>query len=233
MKISLVIPAYNEEKNIKNTICKYTDFFKQHGFDYEIIAVDDGSTDKTRHEIEKCKDVICISYPKNQGKGYAVKRGVLRAKGDYVFFTDADLSYSPDCVLTAVSCLCTERANGVIGVRGERRDYPPLRRLASKIFCRVVKSVLRIDAPDTQCGFKGFDKSTARELFAETTLFGFGFDFEVLYLFGKTGKKLTWFPVPFTHRGESHIRLFSDSIKMLRDIIYLKFGKGGKIADMR
>lgn len=223
MKISVIIPAFNEEEVIKDTIDAYLDFLKKTFKDFELIAVNDGSCDKTEKIIRSFKDVICISYQKNKGKGYAVKRGVLRATGDYIFFTDADLSYAPENILKALSVFKENAFSGVLGVRESlNRDYPLKRRVASKLFSAFVRVILPTDIPDTQCGFKAFDKKTGKQIFSMSQIFDFGFDFEVVYLCQSFGKRLARLPVSFVHRQKSHVNPVKDFLKALKSIAYIK-----------
>lgn len=222
MKISLVIPAYNEERFIRKTLMAYKSCLEKITDSFEIIAVNDGSCDKTLDEIKKVDKVVCVTYDKNRGKGYAVKRGILRASGDYIFFTDADLSYAPSDIKRAVDKLETSGANIIIGERITKKEkYSPLRRLASKVLQRILSKVLKINAKDSQCGFKGFDKETAKQIFSRIECEDFGFDFEVLSIAGKMGKRCASISLEFEHRESSRVKLFSDSVKMLKQITRL------------
>ena len=223
MKISIVIPAFNEEKVIATTIKAYQDFLSKRNVDFEIIVVNDGSGDSTEAIIHQFKDVICVSYNKNRGKGYAVKRGVLRATGDYIFFTDADLSYAPENVLKALFLFDKKTFSGVVGIRENlSRDYPFLRRIMSRAFATFARLVLPTDIPDTQCGFKGFDKKTGREIFSRLQTFDFSFDFEVIYLSHVLGKSLVGLPVSFAHRSATRVRPVRDFLKAVKSMIFIR-----------
>ncbi len=223
MKISVIIPAFNEEEIIGDTLKAYLDFLRKTFKDFELIAVNDGSFDETEKIVRSFKDVICISYPKNKGKGYAVKRGVLRATGDYIFFTDADLSYAPENILKALSVFRESRFSGVLGVRESlNRDYPLKRRITSRLFSAFVRIALPTDIPDTQCGFKAFDKKTGKQIFSMSQIFDFGFDFEVIYLCQRLEKNLAELPVSFIHRQKSHVNLVKDFLKALKSMAYIK-----------
>lgn len=228
MKISLIIPAFNEEAVIGNTLSQCLDFLKANFCDYELIAVNDGSRDRTADIIRSFSDVICISYGTNRGKGYAVKRGFLRATGDYIFFTDADLSYSLGNIPKALELFRAKSICGVMGVRSIKgSNYPYLRRIFSRRLNRLLRLTLGISVPDSQCGFKALDKKTARDVFARSQIFGFGFDFEVLYLLKAMQKPLALLPLSFVHRTASHVRLFSDTAKILKSLIDIKLGRRG------
>ena len=224
MKVSVIIPAYNEEGTITRTLNIYKAFMSENFEDFEIIAVNDGSTDNTLKEIKAFKGVDLISYAKNKGKGYAVKRGVLKATGDYIFFTDADCSYSPQNVLRAVSIFSESSVAGVLGVRENRkRDYPLIRRAMSKGLEAIIRNVLTLNISDTQCGFKGFEKSAAKKVFSLSSIFDFGFDFEVIYLMNSFKKPVAVMPIEFDHRLGSKVNLFKDTVKILKDIFYVKY----------
>ncbi|MBR5155152.1 MAG: glycosyltransferase [Clostridia bacterium] len=223
MKISVIIPAYNEEDIIAEMLSEYWSFLTNNFTEFEIIVVDDGSLDKTLEIAKSFENTICISYKKNKGKGYAVKRGFLRATGDYIFFTDADLSYSPENISRAISIFQKTKASGVMGIRTNiDRDYPFFRRLVSKIFAKLVRYVISTNVTDTQCGFKGFEKSTGKQIFSRSQIFDFGFDFEVIYLSGVLGKPLATLPVSFKHRKETKVHMLRDSVRILKDLIYIK-----------
>ncbi len=222
MKISLVIPAYNEEKNIRKTIIAYKSYLEGTGEDYEIIAVDDGSCDNTLAEIKSIDNIICITYSQNRGKGYAVKRAMLRATGDYIFFTDGDLSYEPSDIGRAIAVFKSKSVNMVAGERIDKKEkYSVLRRLASFVLGLLLRYVLKLDTEDSQCGFKGFDKKSAREIFSQLRCSDFGFDFEVLFLAKANNLKRTSLPVSFTHRDNSRVNIISDSVRILKGIMQI------------
>lgn len=222
MKISLILPAYNEENLIKNTIIQCLDFFRQSEFKYELIVVNDGSTDRTEQIIRSFKEVIPVSYPSNRGKGYAVKRGILRATGDYIFFTDADLSYPLENIKKAMEIFHSTGACGVFGMRCDKNtDYPFFRRIISDLFQSLVHQLLNINFADTQCGFKSFDKHTARMVFSKCQIADFGFDIEIIYHISNQNLSLASLPVTFTHRTGSRVKL-SDSVALLKDVFLLR-----------
>ncbi len=227
VKISVIIPAYNEEKVIGKMLRTYCSFLSENFAEFEIIVVDDGSLDKTLKIAKTFKDVICISYKQNKGKGYAVKRGFLRATGDYIFFTDADLSYPPENISRAISLFRQTNASGVMGIRNWLdRDYPLYRRIVSKAVRRLARCVISGNIPDTQCGFKAFDKRTGKQIFSRLKIFDFGFDFEVIYLSNILGKTLVTLPVSFKHRRATKVQMLRDGFGILKDLIYIKRSGG-------
>ncbi len=223
MKISVVIPAYNEEKVIERTLIEYRRFLAENYDEFELILVNDGSRDKTLELAKRCRDVVCISYSQNRGKGYAVKRGFLRATGDYVFFTDADLSYLPQNISRAMEIFRATNASGVVGVRTNKsKAYGLFRRIVSDAFAALVGQIISTNLCDTQCGFKGFDRNTGKQIFLGSRIFDFGFDFEVIYLSQMMGKTLSAMPVSFIHRKDTRVRAIRDGAAIIRDLIYIK-----------
>ncbi len=219
MKVSVVIPAYNEEKTIKNTLISYAGFLKNSFDEFELIAVNDGSTDGTLREITSSDCAKVISYSQNRGKGYAVKRGVLMATGDYIFFTDADCSFAPDNIKHAVLIMEKGLAKGVVGIRENRdSEYSLSRRILSDGLKKLLGMTLKIDSSDSQCGFKGFDKRTAKYLFSRMKIFDFGFDIEIMYLAKKLRIQLEKFPVIFCHRSDSKVKPVLTAWRIFRDI---------------
>lgn len=224
LKLSVVIPAYNEEKNIKNTLTLLNEYLKKNFSDFEIIVINDGSTDKTEEIIKELGFARLFSEEKNRGKGYAVKKGILNAEGDCIFFTDADLSYSPEYIKLAAELMQKEKTDCICGKRFNlQNDYPPLRRLLSITFQNIVSAFLKLEVKDTQCGFKGFSKKAAETVFPFVKTNGFGFDFEALYyarLFGFSASEIS---VRFSHSEKSHVRIFKDSADMLFSLLKIKF----------
>lgn len=229
MEVSLIIPAYNEEKRIIHTIDHVLRFMGEHFNSYEVIVVDDGSIDRTVKILTKYKNrhLKIISQGENRGKGQAIKTGMLHAKGQYIFFTDADLPYPLEGMLTAIKVFRTTGTHLVIGSRDlykEKCDipYPLYRKVMSKIFSLFINVVLGLGIPDTQCGFKGFTNDTAKHIFPLVTIEGFGFDFEVLYIAKKYKLKIESIPVNLSHSEGSKVNIFSDSIKMVRDALKVR-----------
>jgi dolichyl-phosphate beta-glucosyltransferase len=227
--ISVIIPGYNEEKRILPTLKAVSAFFKQNFERYEIIFVDDGSTDKTRSLV---KDFITdhfmhvVRLSKNQGKGYAVKYGMLRARGQYRFFTDADLPYELSCFLSAIDVFNSHSCDMVIGDRdlpgsSGRSGLSWARRIGGRAFSAIANGLLKIDIKDTQCGFKGFTGDTAKEIFTRSTIRGYAFDVEIFILARELNLNIRNIPVNLMQRQYSKIHLARDSLIMLRDILRL------------
>lgn len=222
MEISLIIPAYNEEKQILNTLVNVIEYMEKLEVPYEIIVVNDGSQDKTAEMAKSLEPYIrLISYEENHGKGYAVAEGVKAAQGDYIFFTDADLSYSPDYI-AAGEKLLLDGAEMVIGKRDNKRsDYPILRRQISKAYKRAAHHILPLTVEDCQCGFKGFKSSAAKRLFQDLETEGFGFDTEILCRAQMYDMEIAEMPVVFQHKKDSKVS-FSGGVRMIRDLYRIR-----------
>ncbi|MBC8537201.1 glycosyltransferase [Clostridiales bacterium BX7] len=224
---------YNEEKRAAQTVAQADGYLRGLGVDYELIVVNDGSTDGTLAALEAAKTARTriVSYEKNAGKGCAVRRGVAATRGDVVIFTDADLSYGMELVGTALHIMRERGSRILIGSRKldreAYRNYPPLRRLMSHTFSTVVNAVLPLHVSDSQCGFKCFRGDVARELFAACTVDNFAFDFEVLYLARRRGIPIDEMPARVLVHGESSVHILSDSLKMLRELARIR-RSGGK-----
>lgn len=227
MKISLVIPAYNEESIIANTVESAIGWLDGHFDDYELILVDDGSTDSTADIMARYagERVRCLGYGKNRGKGYAVKTGVLSAEGEIVFCTDADLAYGLNVAAQAVKMMQDTGADLVIGSRRLAEDgygeYTPLRFAASKCFGVLVRLLSGMPY-DTQCGCKCYRRDAGQKIFSRCTEERFAFDFEVMLIADRLGLQTQQMPVKIINHRESKVRLIHDSLTMFRDIVKLR-----------
>jgi dolichyl-phosphate beta-glucosyltransferase len=229
MEISLIIPAYNEGNRIIDTIERSINFLNKNFKEYELIIVDDGSIDNTLSIINSVNNKLCKLIPlkENKGKGYAVKKGVLSSKGQYCFFTDADLPYGLNNILKSIGIMKDKKCDIILGSRalydGEHNvPYPLHRKIMSGLFSKYVNTVLNIGVKDTQCGFKGFNAYSARKIFSLTTIEKFGFDVEVIYLAKKFGYKIDYIPVNLTYSVGSTVHIIRDSLKMIKDVNNIK-----------
>lgn len=229
--LSIIIPAYNEERRIGATLARVTSYLDDRGASYELIVVDDGSRDGTCTVVRAASHarVRLLALPANAGKGAAVKAGVLASRGRSVLFTDADLS-TPIEELTRLEAALDGGADLAIGSRavpGEvAREQPLLRRLQGRGFHLVVRALgFRVVSTirDTQCGFKLFRGAVARILFGELTLTGFAFDVELLELAHKRFA-ITEVPVAWVHADGSKVRPGIDAARMLRDLVRIRWG---------
>lgn len=225
--ISIVVPAYNEENRITKTLQAIEAVMLASGETFEILAVNDGSCDKTADVIRSRENehIRLLTYEKNRGKGGAVKHGVEHAEGDYIVFTDADLPYPPENIPKACAMLA-EGYDAVLGKRVQKENgqkYPWYRTVMSKSFNLLVQSVLHIHEKDTQCGFKAFRKAAAKEIFKRITLTGWGFDVEMIFIAEKRGCKIGRIPVELFHENsESKINVVQDTLKMIGEVFTVR-----------
>ncbi len=227
--LSIVIPAYNEEKRVLGTLSRIIDYFKNRSEVYEIIVVNDGSIDKTKELIEnfsKNNNIKLISYEPNRGKGFAVRTGVLNSKGELILFTDADLA-TP---IEEYEKLLSYIRNGydiAIGSRALKESkivihQPFYREIAGKAFNKVVQLLTVKGINDTQCGFKLFKGDVGREIFSRCKLNGFSFDIEFLFYAKKLNYKIIEVPVIWIHQERSKVKLLRDGFRMLLDLILIR-----------
>ena len=233
MKISLVIPMYNESKIIADTAKTLSEYMQGNFDDYEIIFSDDGSSDGSAEAVRELNlpCVRVVGYAENKGKGSAVRCGVLAAEGDLVMFTDADLAYGTGVIREYFEAFAEDAGKNdsprmLIGSRNLNKDgyegYTFLRRIASKMYIKVLCLVGGFKLSDSQCGCKAFEKEAAKEIFSRCKVNGFAFDFEAILWAGKLGYKIKEMPVKIINHRESKVNVLRDSLRMLRDLIKIK-----------
>lgn len=227
MQISIIIPAYNEEKRIKKTIESILTYVQKKKYDYEIIVVNDGSTDKTKDVVQefKNKKIKIIDNLENKGKGFSVKQGFLTATKKWILFSDADLS-------TPIEELDTffryQEYDIIIGSRNLPDSLivikqPFLRSTLGKIFPFFVRLLLLSEIKDTQCGFKLFKKEVAKKIAEMQTIDGFCFDAEQLFIAKKIGYSVKEIPISWQNDERSKIRIIRDTIQMFMDLMRIKY----------
>jgi len=218
MYISVIIPAYNEGKNIANTVRSIFGYLKGKNIEHEIIVATDGSTDKTAEIVRLLKTEIptldLIEYQDNKGKGFAVKAGMIKAKGDLRLFTDAD-NATPIEHLDKFLPYVVEGYQVVIGsiaVSGHKvaaGSEPAWRRLFGKLGNLFIQIMAVPGIHDTQRGFKLFTAEAAEKIFSKLTIERFGFDIEALALARRFGYKIKEVPVDWKNAAESRVSLRS------------------------
>ena len=198
--ISIIIPAYNEEKRLPATLTAVKAYLASTTWDFtEIVVVDDGSRDNTPG-VARQAGVRLLQNPGNRGKGYSVRHGMLEAKGDWLLFSDADLSTPIEELEKLWSAIERERAQAVIGSRDLDRSLigvrqPLFREFGGRFFNLVIRLITGLPFHDTQCGFKLFEGAAAREIFRRQRVERFGFDVEVLYISQRLGYRTLEVPV--------------------------------------
>lgn len=225
MKISVIIPMYNESRVIEETAKTLSHAMQEAFDDYEILFSNDGSTDGC-DELVRALGLPCVrvtGYDQNRGKGCAVRTAMLEAEGDIIVFTDADLAYGTDVIKEAVDILNgTPSAGVLIGSRNLGKhgygSYGFLRRFMSRTYIRVLCLVGGFHLSDSQCGFKAFRRDAARSIFELAEVDGFAFDFEMILLANEQGIEIKEMPVSVLCHGDSKIHVFRDSFKMLAEL---------------
>jgi dolichyl-phosphate beta-glucosyltransferase len=234
-RLSVVIPAYNEEKVIGDSVAKVARYLAATP-EPELIVVDDGSRDRTREIVlEQRREfpfVRLLPNDRNRGKGYSIKHGILATRGDYVLYTDADLVYPIEGVEPFVHAL-NLGADVAIASRSHPRtlfalhprhfSYIYQRYLVGRTYINVVNRLLKLGVTDTQAGFKVIRGDAARAIFARTTLYDFAFDVEALFIARQLGYRIVEHPVYFLYLGEqSSVELVQDSLRMLADLVRIR-----------
>ena len=231
MHLSIIIPAYNEQERLPLTLSKIHSYCNSQSYNYEVLVVDDGSTDNTirvvtDNPLSEAGRLRILKNQRNRGKGYSVKRGVMASKGDYVLFSDADLSTPIGEVEKLFSAL-NERFDIAIGSRSIKGaqikvHQPFYREYMGKFFNRLVRIFAFKGIIDTQCGFKLFKGALARDIAAQMRVDGFAFDVEMLYLARRSGCRIEEVPIIWVNSPQSKVDPLRDSLKMLLDIINIK-----------
>jgi dolichyl-phosphate beta-glucosyltransferase len=229
MKVSLVIPAYNEEKRLPETLARVGEYVRARtGEEWEVLVVDDGSTDGTAESGRRAAaglparcEVVTLSA--NRGKGAAIREGVARSRGERVLLSDADLS-TP---IEEWERLRDAGAPVAIGSRAldeatVRRRQAWYRRALGKLFNRIVRALAIGGIRDTQCGFKLFDGDVARELFARARIDRFAYDVEILALARARGIRIAEVPVLWYNSPESKVSVVRDLFPTLRDLVRIR-----------
>lgn len=241
--LSVVIPAYNEETSIKNgSLLDVWSFLKKQKYDWEVIVVDDASTDNTlslSKDFAKTHIGVRVLEEPHRGKGGSVIAGVLKATGDVVIFTDMDQA-TPIAEIEKFVPKFEEGYDIVIGSRSGRKGAPIIRKLMAYGFSILRTMILRLPYKDTQCGFKAFKKEASEKIFSKMKIFtpiksglsekskakgaavSAGFDLEVLYLARKLGFKVAEVPVNWYHKETERINPIKDSFEGLRDLLKVR-----------
>ena len=229
MKISVCIPMYNENKVIAVTAKTLSDYMALHFKDYEIVFCNDGSTDGCDATVRALglPNVKVIGYQQNRGKGYAVRTAMLQSEGDIRIFTDADLAYGTDVIERIVKTFQEQpQTDLVIGSRNLQKDgyegYTFLRKIASKVYVKILCIVGGFRLSDSQCGCKAFSAKAAETIFKRCEVNGFAFDFEAILWATKYKFYFKEIPVKVINHGESKVHVVRDTIRMLNDLKKMK-----------
>jgi dolichyl-phosphate beta-glucosyltransferase len=234
--LSVVIPAYNEEKRIGRTLEEIMGYLKTKDYECEIIVVDDGSTDSTREMIRRFEGMdsrlSVIANKIGKGKGYSVRRGMLEARGKFALFSDADLSTPIEEIEKLIYWL-EKDYDIAIG----SRDLPDsqveihqsfLREGMGKIFNKIMNLIVFTGFKDTQCGFKCFKRYVVNEVFGKQRINGFAFDVENILIAMQHGFRIKEVPVRWLNSPYSKVSVVRDPALMLYDLFRIKFNNFAK-----
>ncbi|MGB8473017.1 MAG: dolichyl-phosphate beta-glucosyltransferase [Candidatus Acidiferrum sp.] len=228
--LSIVIPAFNEELRLPDTLERIAAYLPKLGGETEILVVDDGSKDRTAAVAESFRARLpglrVVSNGENRGKGYSVRHGMREARGRRVLFTDADLSAPIEETPKLLEAL--ESYDVAIGSRALDRSLITVhesrfREFAGIVFNAIVRVILRLSFVDTQCGFKAFRRERCQVLFEQQRIERFGFDPELLYLARHHGLRTKEIPVRWGHSPATKVNMLRDSIQMFVDVFTIRW----------
>lgn len=237
MFLSLIIPAYNEAERIRPSLQTAFDYLRERHYEAEILVVDDGSKDSTVEVVRSFiaahppeQGIRCTLVPlgSNQGKGAAVRRGMLEATGRIRIFTDADLSTPIYEVEKVIPLIESQQFDVVIGSRAlegrtlVKKHQPWYREAMGRFFNVLVQALVFRGIKDTQCGFKGFSDRAAKNLFSRQKVMGFSFDVEILYLARRAGYRVKELAVEWYNDERSTVGALSDSARMFMELLRIR-----------
>lgn len=229
---SIVIPAYNESARLPATLDAVFECIRRHGWNAEVIVVNDGSTDDTAKLVrERAKSeptLKLLENPGNRGKGYSVRHGMLAANGKVLLFTDSDMS-SP---IGEAEKLFKAIADGydvaigsrwLDGRRGQTQPQPLYRQFFGRCFNLTTRMIMRLPFADTQCGFKAFTHAAAQEIFSRQTIERWGFDPEIMFIAIHHGYKVKEMTVQWAHDERTRLSYLRDGMQMLRELMSIRW----------
>lgn len=226
--LSIIIPAYNEAKRLPRTLEKVLRFAESQPYEVEILVVENGSQDNTYQiakEIAADHPVMDVIHVTERGKGLAIKNGMLRAKGEFRFMADADLSmpieeislFLPPKLSNYDVAIGSREAPGSV-----RYNEPFYRHLGGRAINTIIRLLALPGLHDTQCGFKCFQAAAAEDLFNHLTLTGWSFDIELLYVARLRGYRIVEVPISWHFNPESKLNVVQDAMRMLLDILSIR-----------
>ena len=226
--LSLIIPAFNEELRLPSTLEQVANFIKTQSYSSEVLVVENGSQDATlqiAQTFAKNNPAFQVIHRERRGKGLAVRLGMLAARGQFRMMLDADLSMPIEQVARFIPlmqqgsdiAIASREAPGAVSY-----NEPAYRHLGGRVINTMIRILALPGLQDTQCGFKCFKASVARELFAKQTIEGWSFDIEVLYMARRRGFSVVELPIPWYYSEQSHINPLPDTIGMFLDILRIR-----------
>jgi dolichyl-phosphate beta-glucosyltransferase len=230
--LSIVVPAYNEELRIGKSLNRVRLYLQSKTFTAEVVVVDDGSADQTadiaRCEAENWPALRVLRNDRNRGKGFSVRRGVLEARGEYVLFTDADLSAPIDQTGMLIAALVSTGADAAIGSRALQRELigvhqPWFREWGGVCFNWTVRLFTGLRLRDTQCGLKLFRVATTRKAFEHLKAERFGFDPELLFLIKRWGGRVLEIPVRWDNDPATTLNIWRDTTRSFLEVAQVRW----------
>ena len=226
--LSIIIPAYNEALRLPDSLKQIDAFVQQQNFGVEVVVVDNNSSDGTAQVVQAAaseRPYIQLLREAVQGKGAAVKNGMMAAAGEYLFICDADLSmpigevtkFLPPALNGHEVAIASREVAGA-----HRYGEPQYRHLMGRMFNFIVRLLAIPEVQDTQCGFKVFRRDVAREVFPLQTIDGWAFDVEVLFIARQRGYKLIEVPINWYYRANSRINPVRDAINMVVEVLRVR-----------
>ena len=230
-KYSIIIPAYNESARLSSTLDRVLNYVSAKQWDTEIIVVNDGSRDNTadlvRQYATSNPHLRLLENPGNRGKGYSVRNGMLNASGEFLLFSDADLS-APIEEAPKLFAAINAGADVAIGSRWLRPELQTqrqslLRQCYGRAFNIALRVVLGLNIKDTQCGFKAFTRAAGQRIFPQQQIERWGFDPELLYLARKSKMKIAEIPVAWAHVEGTRISPLRDGLRMFGEVLKIRW----------
>lgn len=230
IKLSVVVPCFNEEKRFKEGFAHYYSYLKKQKYSWELILVNDGSVDKTLTLMQDARkvdsNVKIVSYSPNHGKGYAIVQGVKVAHGQYILFTDIDHSVP----ISTIDSFYQYFEKGFAAVIGSRRvkgaqilvHQHPIREFLGRGFSLLVRILVDWQIADATCGFKAFERETAKKIFPKITIFDWAFDAEILFLCKKFNIKIAQAKVSWSDVRGTKVSLGKDVARSLLGLIKIR-----------
>jgi dolichyl-phosphate beta-glucosyltransferase len=237
--LSIIIPAYNEEDRLPQSLNKILQFIQQQAYTSEIILVENGSSDRTlaiARAFSEHFPALKVYHESQKGKGLAVKTGMLQAGGDYRFICDVDLSmpvedinqFLPPAVSDADVTIASREAPGA-----QRFGEPEYRHLIGRVFNTLVRLIALPGLQDTQCGFKCFKGAVAEKLFPHLTITGWTFDVELLFMARRQGYSIKEIPIHWYYSPHSKVHVLRDSLRMALDLLRIRWNGIRKVYELQ
>jgi dolichyl-phosphate beta-glucosyltransferase len=229
--LSIVVPAYNEEKRLGDSLAKIDAYLGSVGIDAEILVVDDGSKDRTAELAAKAlagRRGRVVANGENRGKGYSVRHGILEAQGRFVLITDADLSTPIEEHAKLAAAIRDRDLDAAIGSRAlpdsdVQLSQAWLRRTMGRTFNTIIRTLTGLRFHDTQCGFKLMDRQRVLPLFEKMTVDRFAFDVELLFLCSRFGLSVEEVPVSWRNAPGSKVSIVGDPANMILDVLRVRW----------